>query len=64
MFALPKSWGVQFSVTRHEAPDGTAYAGVGVKPDIVVSPTVKDVLEGNEPALDKAREYLQSGRSR
>src|SRR5881397_2798151 len=51
MFALPKSWGVQFSVTRHEAPDGTAYAGVGVKPDIVVSPTVKDVLEGNEPAL-------------
>jgi C-terminal processing protease CtpA/Prc len=60
-FALPKSWAVQFSVTRHEAPDGAAFAGVGVKPHIVVIRTVNDLLGGNEPALEKAREYLKGG---
>ena len=60
-FALSKSWGVQFSVTRHEAPDGTGFAGVGVKPHVVVIRTVNDLLAGNEPALEKAREYLKGG---
>jgi C-terminal processing protease CtpA/Prc len=60
-FALPKSWGVQFSVTRHEAPDGTGFAGVGVKPHLVVIPTVNDLLAGNEPALEKAWQYLKGG---
>ena len=60
-FALPKSWGVQFSVTRHEAPDGTGFAGAGVKPHLVVVRTVNDLLAGNEPALEKAREYLKGG---
>jgi len=60
-FTLPKSWGVQFSVTRHEAPDGTGFAGVGVKPHLVVIRTVNDLLAGNEPALQKAQEYLKSG---
>ncbi len=60
-FALPKSWGVQFSVTRHEAPDGTGFAGVGVKPHLVVIRTVNDLLAGNEPALQKAQEYLKGG---
>jgi len=60
-FALPKSWAVQFSVTRHEASDGAGFAGVGVKPHIVVIRTVNDLLAGNEPALEKAREYLKGG---
>ena len=60
-FALSKSWGVQFSVTRHEAPDGTGFAGVGVKPHVVVIRTVNDLLAGNEPAVEKAREYLKGG---
>ena len=58
-FALPKNWGVQFSVTRHAFPDGTEYAGLGVKPDLLVSPTVDDLLAGNEPMLDRAREYFR-----
>ena len=60
-FALSKSWGVQFSVTRHDAPDGTGFAGVGVKPHVVVIRTVNDLLAGNEPAVEKAREYLKGG---
>ena len=63
-FGLPKSWSVQFSVTRHRSPDGTEFAGAGVKPDVLVAPTVNDVLAGNEPALDRAREYLRSGTGR
>jgi len=63
-FPLPKNWSVQFSVTRHEAPDGTAFAGVGVKPDVVVMATVKDLLAGNEPALDRAQEYFKGGSGR
>jgi carboxyl-terminal processing protease len=60
-FALPKSWSVQFSVTRHEAPDGTGFAGVGVKPHLVVIRTVNDLLAGNEPALQKAQDYIKGG---
>jgi C-terminal processing protease CtpA/Prc len=63
-FGLPRSWGVQFSVTRHRAPDGTEFAGIGVKPDVVVVPTLNDVLAGNDPALDRAREYLKGGNGR
>ena len=58
-FALPKSWGVQFSVARHAAPDGTEFAGIGIKPDILVSRTVNDLLAGNDAALERAREYLR-----
>ena len=63
-FALPKNWGVQFSVTRHAFPDGTEYAGLGVKPDLLVTPTVDDLLAGNDPILDRAREYFTGGRGR
>jgi carboxyl-terminal processing protease len=58
-FALPKSWGVQFSVARHQAPDGTEFAGIGIKPDILVARTVNDLLAGNDAALERAREYLK-----
>lgn len=58
-FSLPKSWGVQFSVARHQAPDGTEFAGIGIKPDILVSRTVNDLLAGNDAALERAREYLK-----
>jgi len=58
-FALPKSWGVQFSVARHAAPDGTEFAGIGIKPDILVSRTVNDLLAGIDAALERAREYLR-----
>ena len=63
-FALPKNWGVQFSVTRHSFADGTEYAGLGVKPDLLVIPTVDDLLAGNQPMLDRARGYLKGGRGR
>ncbi|HYL21606.1 MAG TPA: S41 family peptidase [Gemmatimonadales bacterium] len=61
-FALPKSWGVQFSVARHQSPDGSEFAGIGIKPDVVVPRTVNDLLAGNDPALDRARESVKGGK--
>ncbi len=63
-FALPKSWGVQFSAARHQAPDGTEFAGVGIKPDLLVVRTVNDLLAGKDAALERARGYLQGDRGR
>jgi len=63
-FALPKNWGVQLPVTRHSFADGTEYAGIGVKPDLLVVPTVDDLLAGNDPLLDRAREYFKGGARR
>jgi carboxyl-terminal processing protease len=63
-FALPKGWGVQFCVTQHAFPDGTAFAGVGVRPDILVVPTVDALLAGTDPALERALAYLVRGGER
>ena len=63
-FPLPKNWAVQFSVTRHAFADGSEYAGVGVKPDVLVVPSVEDLLAGKDAALDRARAYVQGGATR
>jgi len=61
-FPLPKGWTVQFSVSHHAAPDGTEFAGTGIKPDLPVAPTVRDVLAGADPALDRAKAYVSGKR--
>jgi hypothetical protein len=58
-FTLPKNWTVQFSVSQHAAPDGTPFAGMGVRPDVAVSPSVKDLLAGADAVLERAWEYLR-----
>ncbi|ASI13787.1 tricorn core peptidase [Candidatus Mancarchaeum acidiphilum] len=35
-------------------PDGSEFEGIGIKPDIVVYPTLKDIRDGKDPVLDKA----------
>jgi carboxyl-terminal processing protease len=61
-FPLPKGWTVQFAVSRHAAPDGTEFAGTGVKPDLPVAPTARDVLAGADPVLDRAKAYVSGTR--
>ncbi len=40
-------------------PDGRKFIGVGVLPDIEVNETVEDFINGKDPILDKAKEYLK-----
>lgn len=39
-------------------PDGREYVGIGIAPDIEVVPTLADWLEGRDPVLERALEYL------
>ena len=39
-------------------PDGREYVGTGIAPDIEVVPTLADWLEGRDPVLERALEYL------
>jgi carboxyl-terminal processing protease len=40
------------------APDGAEFVGVGVKPDIAVERTRRDVIEGKDPVLEAAIRFL------
>jgi carboxyl-terminal processing protease len=39
-------------------PDGTEFVGVGVQPDIAIAPTIADIANSRDPALEKAQEFL------
>lgn len=39
-------------------PDGTPFEGVGIKPDMEVAPTIQDLANGRDVALDAARQAL------
>ena len=41
-------------------PDGTAFEGAGVQPDVIVRPSAIDLREGKDPILTKALELADS----
>jgi len=44
---------------QHDSsPDGREYVGTGVHPDIVVHPTLGDVMQGNDRVLEKGIKVL------
>jgi C-terminal processing protease CtpA/Prc len=64
IFRLPGG-GSGYVCAKHDTyPDGTEYVGVGVQPDIVVSPTVADIRVGRDPVLDRALDYLSTAPNR
>ncbi|WP_114939372.1 S41 family peptidase [Mucilaginibacter endophyticus] len=45
---------------KHDSyPDGKEFVGVGINPDIIVKPTIKDVLNGVDAAKEKALQLLK-----
>jgi C-terminal processing protease CtpA/Prc len=58
---VPLPGGGTFRVATFTAtfPDGTEYVGTGIRPDIEVYPTVRDLIDGKDPALHKAAEVLK-----
>ncbi len=55
---------IQIIFTGHDVrwPDGAQLQRVGLVPDVYVEPTIRGVSEGRDEVLDRALEYLRSGR--
>lgn len=58
MLDLPGG-GARICTKKDTYPDGREFVGVGVIPDIEVMPTVNDFINGKDPALEKALQYLK-----
>lgn len=57
-FDLPGGGFARVCTKRDTYPDGRDFVGVGIQPDILVEPTVKDLLNHRDGALEKAVEVL------
>jgi len=55
---LPGDWRLQLTATRHVFPDGTEFAGRGIEPDIEVTETVREMRDGVDAPLERARRHL------
>ena len=61
-FALSGGFNTRGGTKKDTYPDGSPFVGVGIQPNIAVSPTVKDIAEQNDPALARAFAYLKTKR--
>jgi len=59
MFGLPGGGMARVCVKRDTYPDGRAFVGKGIAPDIEVAPTVADVRSGRDAALERALAELK-----
>lgn len=58
-FDLPGGGSARICTKKDTYPDGKLFVGVGVQPDIWVEKTLEDHLQGNDPVLEAAVEYLK-----
>lgn len=59
VFPLADGSALQITIMNILSGDGRTLNGVGVKPDVEVSRSNQDLLEGRDPPLDAAVAYLQ-----
>ena len=57
-FELPGGATARICTKKDTYSDGSEFVGYGIQPDIFVRPTLMDFFNGNDPALQKAIEYL------
>ena len=58
-FRFPQG-GVARIVSKYVAyPDGKEFVGIGIEPDIYVKKTINDLINNNDPELNKAIEILR-----
>jgi C-terminal processing protease CtpA/Prc len=60
--ALPGGIKVAFSGHGIHYPDGRPTQGIGIVPDIKISPTVKGIKEGRDEVLERAVEFAKTGK--
>jgi C-terminal processing protease CtpA/Prc len=61
-FALPGGGSARVGTRDDRAPDGTVFEGVGLPPDIAVSPNVESIRQGRDPTLERAASALLTAR--
>lgn len=59
MIELVKGISARICTKKDTYPDGRMFVGCGVKPDIEVTPTVQDLIDGKDRALQTALDYLK-----
>ncbi|NEM96984.1 S41 family peptidase [Pontibacter burrus] len=59
MFELPGGGTARICTKKDTYPDGRAFVGYGVKPDIEVKMTLQDYIQKKDPALDRALKHLK-----
>jgi len=60
-FKLPGGGSARIEMADVEYPDGRVFEGVGVPPQVKVSPTISDIRQGKDAALERAIEILREG---
>jgi C-terminal processing protease CtpA/Prc len=60
-FKLPGGGSAEICTRDVAYPDGRVFEGVGIPPQVKVSPTVSDIRQGRDAALERAIEMLQEG---
>jgi carboxyl-terminal processing protease len=58
-FEFGNGMGFRVSSKRESFPDGSPFEGVGIQPDVEVSPTIEDLRKGADPALARALELAK-----
>ncbi|MBD81439.1 MAG: peptidase S41 [Crocinitomicaceae bacterium] len=58
-FDLPGGGSARVCTKKDTYPDGREFVGYGIQPDIIVRRTLNDYIDGNDPVLNKAIEYLK-----
>ncbi len=57
-FDLPGGGSARVCSKRDTYPDGKEFVGIGIKPDVIVGKTIKDLLSGTDATKNKAIEQL------
>jgi C-terminal processing protease CtpA/Prc len=58
VFDLPGGGSARVCTKKDTYRDGREFVGYGVKPDIVINPTLTDFINNTDPVLTRAIEYL------
>jgi len=61
-FPLPGGGEFNMSTFKATYPDGTEYMIKGIQPDILIQKTLDDIVQDNDPVMDKAVEVLKTNK--
>ena len=60
---LPNRDGFQYAIANYVSEGGKQLEGAGVIPDETAGPTRRDLLEGRDPALDRALAWIEGNKN-